>query len=62
MTATETSTGVNRTVSTDPDGTFRLTGLLAGGYTLKFEMPGFSPLALTLPTPLSAHESANLAS
>ena len=60
VTATETSTGVNRTVSTDPDGTFRLTGLPAGGYALKFDMPGFSPLALTLPTPLSARELRDL--
>src|SRR5262245_38850452 len=60
VTVTETATGVNRTAVTTTEGKFRLDGLPAGAYSVKIEMDAFSPINLTLPSPLSAREIRDL--
>jgi hypothetical protein len=45
VTATQASTGLNRTTTTDGEGLFRLTGLPIGNINLTMEMAGFATLA-----------------
>jgi hypothetical protein len=42
ITATNKATGFNRTVTTDPEGSYRLTSLPVGTYDLKVELSGFA--------------------
>jgi hypothetical protein len=60
VTATETATGVSRNTVTNLDGVFRIEALPVGGYTIKVEMSGFSPINVTLPNPLSGREVRDL--
>ena len=60
VTATAGSTQTNRTVVTNETGQFTIAGLSPGGYSLTVEMDGFTPMKVTLPTPLSGGEVRNL--
>ena len=60
VTATQPSIDVTRTTVTNAEGAFRLDGLPVGGYTVKIEMPSFSPLIVTLTTPLAGREVRDL--
>ena len=59
LTATEAATGAVRTITSDAEGAFRLSGLPTGRYTVEVTLSGFAPLKVT-DVPLAPAEVRSL--
>jgi hypothetical protein len=59
VTATSTTTGFNRTVTTDGEGVYHLTALPVGTYHLKVEITGFQTLARDIDVTVGSNLDVN---
>jgi hypothetical protein len=59
VTATNKATGFNRVVTTDAEGSYRLTGLPVGEYEVRVELSGFKTVVRMLPVEVGANLTIN---